>query len=389
LNRKIIHLDLDAFFCAVEEQRDPSLIGKPFAVGGRPDTRGVVASCSYAARSYGVHSAMPMARALKLCPKLIIVSSRHGVYSEVSEQVMQRLRKLTPLVEQISIDEAFMDVTDLPESGEAIAQRLQTLIRKELGLPCSLGIATNKLLAKTATDVGKAGARKGSPPNAITVVQPGEEANFLAPLPIQSLWGVGPKTTERLQEIGVSTIGDLTRVPDADLVRMFGKNGSDLAIRSRGIDDRPIITEHLLKSISQETTFAHDIPDEAILRRTLLELSESVGRRLRESSLAGSTIKLKIRRPDFTTLTRQMTLVNPTDQDSEIYATALQLFSSVWKRGQPVRLLGVSASSLGSPVRQLGFWDQPSEKERRLLDAVDQLQQRYGKNALRRLNRKE
>jgi DNA polymerase-4 len=389
LNRKIIHLDLDAFFCAVEEQRDPSLIGKPFAVGGRPDTRGVVASCSYAARSYGVHSAMPMARALKLCPKLIIVSSRHGVYSEVSEQVMQRLRKLTPLVEQISIDEAFMDVTDLPESGEAIAQRLQTLIRKELGLPCSLGIATNKLLAKTATDVGKAGARKGSPPNAITVVQPGEEANFLAPLPIQSLWGVGPKTAERLQEIGVSTIGDLTRVPDADLVRMFGKNGSDLAIRSRGIDDRPIITEHLLKSISQETTFAHDIPDEAILRRTLLELSESVGRRLRESSLAASTIKIKIRWPDFTTLTRQITLANPTDQDSEIYAAALQLFSSVWKLGQPVRLLGVGASSLGSPVRQLGFWDQPSEKERRLLDAVDQLQQRYGKNALRRLNRKE
>lgn len=389
MNRKILHLDLDAFFCAVEEQRDPSLVGKPFAVGGRPETRGVVASCSYAARNFGVHSAMPMARALKLCPTLIIVSSRHGVYSQVSEQVMERLRQLTPLVEQISIDEAFMDVTDLSDSGEAIARRLQALIHKELGLPCSIGVATNKLLAKTATDVGKASARKGSPPNAITVVPPGEEASFLAPLPVQSLWGVGPKTADRLRGIGATTIGELARVSEAELARMFGKNGYELAMHSRGIDDRPIITEHLLKSVSQETTFARDVLDETVLRRTLLELSESVGRRLRESSLAATTVKIKIRWPDFTTLTRQLTLANPTDQDSEIYTTALQLFENVWKRGKPVRLIGVGASGLGSPKRQLSFWDQGSQKERRLLDAVDQVRQRYGKDALRRLNRHE
>ena len=389
LNRKILHLDLDAFFCAVEERRDPSLVGKPFAVGGRPETRGVVASCSYAARTFGVHSAMPMARALKLCPTLIIVSSRHGVYSQVSEQVMERLRQLTPLVEQISIDEAFMDITDLPDSGEVIARGLQALIHQELGLPCSIGVATNKLLAKTATDVGKASARKGSPPNAITVVPPGDEASFLAPLPVQSLWGVGPKTADRLHEIGVMTIGDLAQIPDSELARMFGKNGYELAMHSRGIDDRPIFTEHQLKSISQETTFARDVLDESVLRRTLLELSESVGRRLREASLAATTVKIKIRWPDFTTLTRQATLGNSTDQDSEIYTTALQLFENVWKRGKPVRLIGVGATGLRSPIRQLSFWDHSSQKERRLLDAVDQVRQRYGKDALRRLNREE
>jgi DNA polymerase-4 len=300
---------------------------------------------------------------------------------------MEKLRQLTPLVEQISIDEAFMDVTDLPDSGEAIARRLQDLIHQDLGLPCSIGVATNKLLAKTATDVGKASARKGSPPNAITIVPPGEEASFLAPLPVKALWGVGPKTAERLGEIGVNTIGELARVPEAELVRMFGKNGFELAMHSRGVDERPIITEHLLKSISQETTFARDVLDEVVLRRTLLELSESVGRRLREASLAATTVKLKIRWPDFTTLTRQTTLANPTDQDSEIYTSALHLFENVWKRGKPVRLLGVGASGLGSPARQLSFWDQGSQKERRLLDAVDQVRQRYGTNALRRLDR--
>jgi DNA polymerase-4 len=300
---------------------------------------------------------------------------------------MSRLLQLTPLVEQISIDEAFMDVTDLPDSGEVIARRLQALIREELGLPCSLGIATNKLLAKTATDAGKATARKGSPPNAITVVPPGEEANFLAPLPVQSLWGVGPKTAERLREIGVTRIGELARIPDAELVRMFGKNGLELAMHARGIDDRPISTDHLIKSVSQETTFAHDVLNEALLRHTLFELSEGVGQRLREASLAATTIKIKIRWPDFTTLSRQTTLANSTDQDSEIYAAAKQLFDSVWKRGQPVRLLGVGASGLGPPIRQLSFWDQGSQKESRLLDAVDQVRQRYGKNALHRLHR--
>ena len=355
--RKILHLDLDAFFCAVEEQRNPSLIGKPFAVGGRPETRGVVASCSYAARKFGVRSAMPMSRALRLCPNLIIVSSHHRIYSDVSRQVMQRLDQLTPLVEQISIDEAFLDVTELPESGEIVARRLQSDIRDQLGLPCSLGVATNKLLAKIANDVGKSAARGAGPPNAITVVPCGEEAAFLAPLPAQALWGIGPKTAERLKEIGVITIGDLAHLPENELVSMFGKNGHDLAMHARGIDDRPIVTEHKIKSISQETTFARDVRDETTLRTTVFELSEMVGRRLRASSLSATTVKLKIRWPDFTTLTRQMTLTHPTDQDSEISTIALQLLGKIWKSSQPVRLIGVGVSGLKPPHNQLSLWN--------------------------------
>jgi DNA polymerase-4 len=232
LSRKILHLDLDAFFCAVEELRNPALQGKPFAVGGQPHERGVVASCSYAARRCGVRSAMPMARALRLCPELIIVSSRHGLYGDVSESVMERVRNLTPFVEQVSIDEAFMDVSELTEEAETIAQRLQITIRSDLNLPCSLGVASNKLVAKIANDVGKIAAVKNvghsGPPNAITVVPPGQEADFLAPLPVEMLWGVGPKTAARLAELNILTIGDLARWPDDELVRRFGKNGHDL-----------------------------------------------------------------------------------------------------------------------------------------------------------------
>ena len=259
--RKIIHLDLDAFFCSVEEQRDPSLRGKAFAVGGRPEERGVIASCSYAARQFGVHSAMPTAQAIRLCPDLLVLSSRHGVYSKASTQVMERIHALTPLVEQISIDEAFMDVSDLPETGEELARRLQASIRDELGLPCSLGAATNKLVAKIATDFGKTTAKKGMPPNAITVVPPGEEAAFLAPLPAQALWGVGPKTAERLVELGIRTIGDLAHWPVEELTSQFGKIGYELSRHAQGISDSLIVTSRAPKSISQETTFVKDISD--------------------------------------------------------------------------------------------------------------------------------
>jgi DNA polymerase-4 len=392
--RIILHLDLDAFFCAVEELRDPSLVGKAFAVGGPPEERGVVASCSYAARKFGVGSAMPMARAVRLCPGLRIVPPRHGVYSQVSRQVMQRLEALTSLVEQISIDEAFLDVSDLAEDGTLLAYKLQETIRKELSLPCSLGVATNKLLAKTANDVGKAGARREQarreqarregPPNAVTVVPPGEEAAFLAPLPVEALWGVGPKTAERLREIGLRTIGDLALRSEADLARLFGKLGRDLALRARGIDDRPIVTSHEAKSISQETTFSQDVSDGSILRRTLQEQSEAVAHRLRGSNLTGTTVKIKIRWPDFTTLTRQTTLDHSTDQTGEIYHAALDLFEKVWRFGQAVRLIGVGVSGLGAPMRQLSLWDGDLQKDRRLQDAIDSLQEKFGKKAVLR-----
>jgi len=379
--RKIIHIDLDAFFCAVEEQRDPSLIGKPFAVGGRPDERGVVSSCSYAARCFGVHSAMPTALALRKCPELLIVKSHYKDYEEKSRLVMQTLHDLTPLVEQISIDEAFLDVSDLPESGEEIAGKLQSTIRGKLGLPCSLGLATNKLLAKIANDVGKASARGNKPPNAITTVPAGKEAEFLAPLPVERLWGVGPKTTERLSGLEIKTIGDLADFSTTDLVRLFGKTGAELSAHARGIDDRPIATYHEVKSISQETTFTKDIGDEQHLHRTLHTLSEAVGKRLRRNNLMGSTIKLKLRLPDFTTLTRQMTLTKPTDQDNQIYMAALFLFDKTWKRGKAVRLIGVGMSKLGPPNRQPGLWEDSAGQ---LQLALDHLRDRFGDQAIKR-----
>jgi len=389
--RTILHIDLDAFYCAVEETHNPELRGKAFAVGGKPEERGVVASCSYAARRMGVRSAMPMGKALRLSPGLIIVPSRHGLYSEVSEQVMKRLRDLTSLVEQISIDEAFLDISDIQEAPELLARKLQSRIREELQLPCSIGIASNKLIAKIATEVGKSLALREikaqgeiKPPNALTIVPFGEEAAFLAPLPAEMLWGVGPKTSARLTELGIHTIGDIAKWPESELIRMFGENGRDLARHSKGIDDRPITTEHETKSISQEITYSKDVRDDRVLEKTIQEMSVEVAAQLRRNNLAGKTIKLKLRWPDFTTLTRQTTLNSPTDQEEEIERTALDLLRSVRKPNQAVRLIGVGVTGLGQPIRQLGLWDFHSEKERKLQEVMDELQEKYGRNAIRK-----
>ncbi len=386
--RKILHLDLDAFFCAVEAQENPALRGKPFAVGGKPDERGVVASCSYEARKFGIRSAMPMARAVRVCPELIIISARHGKYGEISRKVMAKLHDLTPLVEQISIDEAFLDVTLLPEDAESIARRLQATIRDDLDLPCSLGVANNKLVAKIANNIGKEGARARGiegPPNAIMVVPPGQEAAFLAPLAVTELWGVGPKTAERLRELGIRTIGDLAARSDAELIRRFGKHGADLALRSKGIDDGPIETERETKSVSRETTYTQDVSDEETLKRTLRSLGDSVGRTLRKHELAGTTVTIKLRWADFTTLTRQVTLPHPTDLDGEIWAAAEALFKANWPPDKRVRLIGVGVSGFESGPRQLGLWDAPAEEEdRRLQKTLDVLRERFGKDALRR-----
>jgi DNA polymerase-4 len=387
--RKIIHLDLDAFFCSVEEQREASLRGKPFAVGGKPDQRGVVASCSYAARQCGVRSAMPMSRALRLCPNLIIVRGHYTDYRDASQKVMDVLQEYTPLVEQTSIDEAFLDLSDLPEALETLAQNIQGAIHEKLGLPCSLGGAANKLVAKIATDAGKAASLKSAevahPPNAITVVPPGQEASFLAPLPAQALWGVGPKTAARLSELGIHTIGDLARWPVEDLRLRFGKHGAELSRHAIGIDDSPIVTQHEAKSISQEVTFARDIQDPESLRKTLRQLSEQVGRSLRKSGLHGRTVKLKLRWHDFTTLTRQITLPHPSDLDEEIFQAVLGLFENVWKSPRLVRLLGVGVSHFDPPPsRQLSLWETTAPERQRLQQALDELQDRFGNNTIRR-----
>jgi DNA polymerase IV len=375
--RTILHFDLDAFFCAVEELLDPTLTGTMFAVGGRVNERGVLATASYAARKLGLHSAMPTAQALRLCPSLRLLPPRHGVYSDYSHRVMDLVLAETPLFEQISIDEAFLDFTGDGRAGGEIAAELQARIRSEIGLPCSFGVAANKLVAKIATNVGK--------PNGLVVVLPGEEAAFLAPLPMTMLWGVGPKTRERLAELGLRTIGDIAAHPEADLARRFGEAGRALALRARGQDDRPVETSRITKSISQETTFARDVRDGATLRQTVLEFSESVAASLRQEGLVARTVKIKVRWPPFETITRQATLAHPTDLEADIFQPAWELFQKVWREGKPVRLLGVGVSGLAPAARQLSlFGDPPQERAAKLAETVDKIRAKYGWEAVKR-----
>jgi DNA polymerase-4 len=239
-------------------------------------------------------------------------------------------------------------------------------------------------VAKIATEVGKKAAKGDQPPFALTIVPSGKEAEFLAPLPADMLWGVGPKTSARLSELGIRTIGDIARWPEEELVRLFGENGREMARHARGQDERPVVTEHEIKSISQEVTFSRDVRDDASLEKTLTELSAQVGRRLRKNGLAGATVKLKIRWPDFTTLTRQVTLPGNTNQDDEIAENALGLLRKIRKSGQAVRLIGVGVSGLGEPMRQLELWEAGTEKARKLQEVLDELREKYGDNAIKR-----
>jgi DNA polymerase-4 len=380
--RRILHLDLDAFFCAVEEKFKPDLKGKAFAVGGRPDKRGVVASCSYPARKYGVHSAMPMAQAVRICPELIVVSSSYHSYSAESRVVMDYLRTISPLLEQISIDEAFLDITALDGATQDVASRIQDKIRHEFGLPNSIGAARNKLVAKIANDYGKKNAGHSGPPNAITIVPPGEEAGFLAPLPVKMLWGVGPKTAEKLAALGIHRIGDIAALPERELGEKFGKHGWDLARRARGIDERPIETEHDVKSISQETTFPEDIADPKKLHEVLTRLATKVAGRLEKNDLCGRTIKIKLRYEDFTTLTRQTSLSKPTNDAELIAARAIGLFDQTWEKRRRVRLLGVGVSGLDDGQKQLGLWDRDWQHETAVHDTLNQIRKRFGSAAI-------
>ena len=380
--RKILHLDLDAFFCAVEEQLNPQLRGKPIAVGGSPDQRGVVASASYPARKHGVRSAMPMARALQLCPDLIVVPQTRGAYVERSRQVMQLLREAAPDVEPLSIDEAFLDVTILREPIELLARDLQERINDALDLPCSIGGASNKLVAKTANSVGKSRHAGDQPPNAITIVPAGAEAAFMAPLPLRALWGVGPKTAATLSAMGLTTAGDIVRHNEAELRRKLGKLGGELWQRAKGIDERPVEPWGAAKQISKEVTFAADIADEAELRLTLRRLSDSLGRRARQQGLAGTTIKLKLRWSDFTTVMRQMSPPITIDRDDDIYRHACQLFDAHWVKGKPVRLIGVALAGFAERDEQLDLWRRPDDDE--LQSTLDQLRDRFGDASIRR-----
>jgi DNA polymerase-4 len=375
--RTILHVDLDAFFAAVEQRDRPDLRGKPVIVGGDPRGRGVVSAASYEARRFGVHSAMSLAEALRRCPDGVFLPVDGRRYQQASRDVMAVLRRFTPQVEPISIDEAFLDVTGsmaLFGDGESIARQIKSSVREEVGLTASVGVAATKLVAKIASDLRK--------PDGLVVVVPGDEAAFLAPLPIGRLWGVGEKTAVALADYGVRTIGDLAALPPDVLVRRFGKHGASLAGRARGMDDDPVHEGDPAKSVGHEHTFDHDTSDPEVIERTLLAMADGVSGRLRSAGVRASTITVKIRDSTFRTFTRQRTLAAPTDLTEPIFETALALARPEVK-GMRVRLLGVSASNLGER-EQMGMFEADDPKRRRAIEAADRLRRRYGSDAVTR-----
>jgi len=339
----------------------------------------LVSSASYEARTLGVRSAMPMRTALQKCPDLIILPARHSVYHDWSRKVMASFYEITPIVEPTSIDEAYLDVTGTEQlwgAPEEIARNLKARIRERFNLPCSIGVATNKLVAKMATERAK--------PDGICVVPPSEEAAFLAPMPIERLLGIGPKTAATLRAMGVDTIGQIPGIPRATLARHLGVHqADDLIRRAKGVDDSPVVVEHEAKQISQEVTFARDIGDPERLRRVLLELSEGVGARLRAEGLDARTVAIKLRYADFSTYTRQMTLPEATHLDQPIYDAAWSLFQKAWAR-RPIRLLGVAARNFGAPVQQLHLFEPRDDRRERLNKTVDRIRHKYGDDALKR-----
>jgi DNA polymerase-4 len=374
----ILHVDLDAFFAAIEQRDRPELRGKPVVVGGGgPNDRGVVSTASYEARRYGVHSAMPLRTAARLCPEAIFVPVDGRKYRAVSHQVMDILRRFTPVVEQISVDEAFLDVVGceaLLGPPLDIARAIKGAIVTELDLTASVGMASTKLVAKVASDLEK--------PDGLVLVAPGTEAEFLAPLPISRLWGVGARTAGVLGEFGVRTIGDLAALPDDLLARRFGRQGPVLAQRARGEDHSPVSAADPARTVSHEHTFDLDTTDQEELERTLLALSEGVASRLRAGGVKARTITVKVRDSSFTTVSRQRTLPEPTDQTEIVFAAAREL-ARPQIRGIRVRLLGVGASHLDEGG-QLSLFAAADERRRRATEAADAIRRRYGSKAIRR-----
>jgi DNA polymerase-4 len=373
----ILHVDLDAFFAAVEQRDRPELRGRPVIVGGDPRARGVVSASSYEARAFGVHSAMPLRTAFALCPQGAFLPVDGAKYRRESRRVMEILGRFTPLLEQVSIDEAFLDVAGseaLFGPPEAIARRIRAAVHDEVGLTASVGVATTKLVAKIASDLRK--------PDGLVIVPPGEEGSFLAPLPIGRLWGVGEQTRAVLAEHGVRTIGELAELPVDVLVRRLGVHGATLHDRARGIDPSPVTGEVAAKSVSHEHTFDVDTADAEVIERTLLALAEGVASRLRAGGVRASTIAVKVRDSGFHTVTRQRTLPEPTDLADPIFRTALDLVRPE-ARGRRIRLLGVGAHGLGEPA-QLGLFAMEDPRRRKAVEAQDEIRRRYGSRALTR-----
>ncbi len=378
-DRTILHVDLDAFFAAVEQRDRPELRGRPVIVGGGggEDSRGVVSAASYEARKFGVHSAMSLREAYRRCPNGVFLPVDGRRYQAASREVMTILRRFTPQVEPISIDEAFLDVSGsvaLFGDGAAIARQIKDAVQAEVGLTASVGVATTKLVAKIASDLRK--------PDGLVVVAPGEEAAFLAPLPISRLWGVGEKTATVLADYAVRTIGDLAALPPDLIERRFGKHGASLVERARGIDPDSVHEGDPAKSVGHEHTFDVDTSDPETIERTLLAMSDGVAGRLRSAGVRAATVAVKIRDSSFRTITRQRTLSEPTDLTEPIFRAALEL-ARPEVRGIRVRLLGVTASNLGER-EQLALFEATEPRRRRAVEAADSLRRRYGERAVTR-----
>jgi DNA polymerase IV len=376
-HRVIAHLDFDAFFAAVEENRDPSLRGRPVIVGG--GERGVVSTANYVARRYGVHSAMPLRTARRLCPRGVYLTGHYQLYYEYSRRFMAMLDEYSPQVERMSLDEAYVDLTGTERLfGPPVetARLIQKRVADELGLSISVGLATNKLIAKVASDYHK--------PGGFTVVPPGKEEEFLAPLPVERLPGVGPVLLEQLHDRGVSTVGDLARVPPHLLRLSFGELGEELAHRARGEDLRRVTPYEEVKSISREHTFEEDVSDVSLLESTLVALTEDVCRRLRGKRLEARTVTVKIRYSDFVTHTCSRTLARSLDVDEVFFEEVLALFREGRRRRYHLRLVGVGLSNLVPRAWQDDLFDQELPLLRELDLKLDAIREKYGKDAVRR-----
>ncbi|MBX2867126.1 MAG: DNA polymerase IV [Acidiferrobacterales bacterium] len=389
----ILHIDMDAYYASVEEREHPELKGRPLVVGGSASGRGVISAANYAARAYGVRSAMPTARALRLCPDLIVMPTRGGLYQRVSRQIRDIFQRYTPLIEPLSLDEAFLDVRGsekLYGSSEEIGWRIKNEIREELNLIASVGVAPNKFLAKLASDQDK--------PDGFTIVKQDEIQEFLDPLPVERIWGIGKAAQSRLNQVGIKTVKELRSQTEERLQSTFGKSGAKLWALCHGIDNRPVVTDSESKSISHETTFDVDLKELATLESVALSLIEGVGYRLRESKLKARTINIKVRYHDFSTVTRSKTIDSPTDSTQEIWRVAKSLITELLGKSQfAVRLIGAGVSNFGQAVEtreQSDLFDQiPNEKaeqsqtdnrQHRLDTLADQISRKYGRNTIRR-----
>ncbi|MCP5150510.1 MAG: DNA polymerase IV [Ectothiorhodospiraceae bacterium] len=380
--RTILHVDMDAFYASVEERERPELRGRPVVVGGDPHGRGVVAAANYEARRFGVHSAMPAAQALRLCPHAVFLPSRMSHYARESSRIRELLERYTPLIEPLSLDEAYLDVsasTRLFGGGEAIARRIKSDIRGRTGLVASVGVAPNKLLAKLASDLDK--------PDGLVVVSPDAIHAVLDPLPVRRLWGVGQVAAARLAELGIETVGELRATPVARLARAFGRQADGLLALANGDDERPVVVDQAAKSISHETTFDRDLRAPRELAACLLALTEQVAARLRRAARRARTVEIKVRYADFRTVTRARSLAEPTDVTATLWVAARGLLGEqLRRRRDPIRLLGMGASGLGRETSdQLDLFAEPVRRRDAGVDAlVDAVSGRFGVDALRR-----